>query len=302
MKRSVAVQGATPRFVRWAVWCPCPFRDQVERRFADLAFRNLRGIRAYSQAAVDGRVIDGVCLHPTTAGDQESVPVRGFPMEEVLDPFGGLGTVSTACGQCPGNVATIEGQPGLAGCYGFLTNDGLDLEQLLAGYSATGKEGFDLAQLLDRVAKTLPSRQAPQQEIWYWLWRSGTLQGEPLDWAVGLFDAVIQRTQVPDIVVRFAEVLHLAADRKLAIKGQCIPSGYSDGQVWELAQCCPNCGYQPESPESFTRCPVCRMQGELPPGQRSKVLGTRPYVDLERVLGRSAAQELATKYRRQLRT
>ena len=90
MKRSVAIIGPTPAFVRWAIWHPCDLRPLEERRFIDQCFRTLRGIRAYSVAKAEGRIHDGFCLHPeiTMAAvglNRTAVESpRGFSIDEVL--------------------------------------------------------------------------------------------------------------------------------------------------------------------------------------------------------------------------
>lgn len=142
MKRSVAIFGPTPPWVRWAIIHSCPLRQAVDEpldsksgkpiRVADRVFRHLRGLRAFGDARVEKRIRQGVCLHRQTidfvarftstdaAQDAESLVAHawGFFADEVVGPFGGAAFVDGCCGSCPAN--THEVTDAIAGCYGSL--------------------------------------------------------------------------------------------------------------------------------------------------------------------------------------
>ena len=48
MKRSVAIWGPTPAFIRWAIEHPCELRDIEVDNLADGTFRQLRALRELS--------------------------------------------------------------------------------------------------------------------------------------------------------------------------------------------------------------------------------------------------------------
>ena len=99
MRRSVAITGATPAFVRWAIWHPCELRPLDPYRFADQTFRKLRGVRELSIAKVENRCDDDFCFHPEAfAENQPTVDqVRGFQREEIAAVFGGEAPVFSSC-------------------------------------------------------------------------------------------------------------------------------------------------------------------------------------------------------------
>ena len=106
MKRSVAIFGPTPQFVRWAIAHPCPLRSLDLEKLPDTTFRQLRGIRELSNGVVENRIVESICLHPdSTSADVESA--RGFPAEEILEAFGSHEQVQECCGDCPANAVSV---------------------------------------------------------------------------------------------------------------------------------------------------------------------------------------------------
>ena len=106
MRRSVAITGATPAFVRWAIWHPCELRPLDPYRFADQTFRKLRGVRELSIAKVENRCDDDFCFHPEAFAETQPAvdQVRGFQREEIAAVFGGEEPVFTSCLGCPANA------------------------------------------------------------------------------------------------------------------------------------------------------------------------------------------------------
>ena len=126
MKRSVAILGQTPQFVRWAIRKACPLRELSEN-LADDSFRQLRGLRAFSVGRAEGRVVDGVCIHPAASAKKVD-EARGFFAAEVLDAHGGEHQVDQCCHGCEAN-ALADAVPGVwAGCYGWLLRNCLRIE------------------------------------------------------------------------------------------------------------------------------------------------------------------------------
>lgn len=206
MKRSVAIHGPTPSFVRWAIRQPCCLRPTDSNRFVDQTFRCLRSLRCLSVALEEGRCANGFCVHPS-AHQLPVESVEGFSVDEVTSPYGGLGWIEGACGGCPANVATpsntsnegYEGYEGyeaeaeaqrnaktvnrMVGCYGFLARDGSSLDQILAGHVTEEGSGDIATQMfhtlrqnesLQNAWPTLYSCEVPKSAdvMWHTLWRS----------------------------------------------------------------------------------------------------------------------------------
>lgn len=130
MKRSVAILGPTPAFVRWAIERPCHLREIDSQRLPETTFRQLRSLREMSVAMAQDRFVDNVCLHPSARSD-EPESALGFLMDEIVDLHGGLEIVQQTCRSCPANVGakaslgakTSRGSELIAGCYGWLPLD-----------------------------------------------------------------------------------------------------------------------------------------------------------------------------------
>lgn len=333
MKRSVAIFGPTPGFVRWAIWHPCELRPLDQNRFADRTFRNLRSIREMAVAQAEGRCFEGFCVHPDAA-DVSVEDVRGFSVEEVTDTFGGESTIQAACQACPANVRQISS---LVGCYGFLPTNQFSFDRLLSGYpqplvevngpnddgASDSDVGFDLVLSVQRSAEAaglLPALRKQfllsnenAEPIWYSLWknrRAGSIHETMLDQdrllLLEILFAKIVSQSVPDSVVQFYHAIQRCLAGGLSIVAEYVPSGYSDGRTWRLASSCPDChfdvgvGIKEESNEDpcpACGCPACGSRSPMVQGPKFKVLGTRPYVHLVSIVGEDGTAKLAGRMR-----
>jgi len=167
MKRSVAITGATPAFLRWAIWHPCDLRPLDPYRFADQTFRKLRGIRELSIAKVENRCDDDFCFHPEafTATAPTVDQVRGFQREEIAAVFGGEEPVFTSCLDCPANVLSERTEGVAAGCFGFMATTEFDLQRLMSGYPQGSSAEFDLVQRVQMAAEQIEIE--PELSKWF---------------------------------------------------------------------------------------------------------------------------------------
>lgn len=335
MKRSVAILGPTPGFVRWAIWHPCELRPLDQNRFADRTFRNLRSIREMAVAQADERCFEGVCMHPSAA-DVSTEDVRGFSVEEVTDTFGGESAIQAACQGCPANVRQISA---LVGCYGFLPTNQFSFDRLLSGYPQghiEGKEsnddsqqdsnvGFDLVQSVQQSAEAAGLLPALRKQfllghettgpIWYSLWknrRAGSIHETILDQdrlllLEVLFAKIISQS-VPESLIHFYHAMERCIASELSIVAEYVPSGYSDGRTWRLAPSCPDCHFDVGVEEGVSEelnqdpgpaygCPACGSRSPMVDGPKFKVLGTRPYVHLVSIVGEDGTARLADRMR-----
>lgn len=207
MKRSVAVIGPTPSFLRWAIWHQCSIRPLYQDRFADRTFRHLRAVRELAVAQREGRCSKDVCVHP---GANETDPANqlGFTIAEVTEAFGGIETLEAECQACPANVVhfeppdssaqgadeSAEAKNLLAGCYGFLPTNSFSFDRLLSGHPQSPSFEFDLVSALDHIVvknhllielqtafgvelekrnTSMPKACANDRPwVWYQLWKS----------------------------------------------------------------------------------------------------------------------------------
>jgi len=218
MKRSVAILGPTPAFVRWTIERPCHLREIDSQRLPETTFRQLRSLRELSVAMAQDRFVDNVCLHPSARSD-EPESALGFLMDEVVDLHGGLEIVQQTCRSCPANVGaktslgakTSRGSELIAGCYGWLPLDSL-LDSPFDSSDARQKSettaspkpltDFDVANVVDSLSDRIERAIAelgitPQLDQyfpatnpnWYRLW----IQPVPSSVQLQLIEAIFIR-------------------------------------------------------------------------------------------------------------
>lgn len=315
MKRSVAIYGPTPQFVRWAIKHDCPFRETDVDNLPDRTFRQLRGLREYSQAKADSRVFEDYCLHPTAVSDAPT-RARGFHRDEVLAALGEPEFISKTCQQCPANAISDNRSQVWAGCYGVLAaTSGFDFETLVT--SAVDFDNlerhpmyqpgrFDFVDLMEQafaelrieVDGSLFPHASPR---WFGIWRAGRFERQQLRVLAEVLDFIINRSLKFDAVPsEISEVLQLkcAVDRcikfNLELSVELVPPGHSDGMTWITNSHCPEC--RMSMLKDVDRCQVCGRVGRPQGVRKSRVLGSRPYVTLEGVLGEKRTVELLTRY------
>ena len=323
MKRSVAILGPTPSFVRWAIRHDCPLRQQDTQNLPDATFRQLRGLRELSVGVVESRVWEGICVHPqaTSTNPEEAL---GFPIDEVLDVHGDEEFVANGCQSCPAN-AVARDQPGIwAGCYGWLpaSNDfsfEITSRQLYLpddepaeaqGSASRSGEKDQLIRLLDSVidetglvaeSNALFPMTTPR---WYGLWQNHRLNPEQVEFLLRVFETLVARLSKsnPEIDdgrldwIRFLNALRTCSEYSLELHVELIPPGFSDGTTWTQFAHCPACKCEMGN---VPICPACERRGNPHGERKGKVLGLRPYVKLCGVLGESGTRELLERFKTQ---
>ncbi len=317
MKRSVAIVGPTPSFLRWAISYPCPLRELETRRLAESSFRQLRAIRELSLAQLERRCIDGVCIHPQSDSLNVSLAL-GFPTLEVASPLGGENFARACCTDCPANAAVNSQVGALAGCFGWLPTD-------LRFRSDDVSRGQSLAQdvqevhsphcrLIERVeiaATTLKLREEIDRAfpaaslVWYQLWRQTVPTPNQLNIIQRILEEVknelevIQASDCALDLCRFVDAIHKCLSSALELHIELVPAGTSDGLSWSRNAFCRECGFDDPEIESIVGCPMCGQQKIDKQRRRSKVLGIRPYIHLQRILGADDTRTLLQKFEQQ---
>ena len=307
MKRSVAILGRTPQFVRWAIWQECSLRQLSADRLTHETFRSLRGLREFSVARSEGRVIDGVCIHPTASSAQVS-QAKGFFDSEVLDAHGDEDFVNSCCSGCLANSL----QDLWCGCYGWLFSrcnyrfDTTTEASEESDRNAEEEQGLDFVELVDQIieennlsdqAARLFAKASPR---WYGIWKAGIVRDEKAEWLLRVFALVEQRVEQqgvprnPDLA-QLIEALKRCCEHGLAIHVELVPPGFSDGQTWTISRCCPTCKFEMQDKKEQS-CPACKRFGNPHELRKNKVLGLRPYVHLEGVIGAEKTAEILKKF------
>ena len=165
----------------------------------------------------------------------------------------------------------------MAGCTGWLPSsiDEVDLRQRVSQV-VSAHEATELA------AQFLPT-----EPVWYGLWSERSLVGLRLQVVLEIFKRAIAETPLPIVYTQFLNVLSKCADAGLALDCELVPPGSSDGLRWTVFPHCDRCKAISQTGQKF--CGVCRKLGCGHPEIHRKVLGLRPWVDLNTVLGPSNA-------------
>ncbi|MDG2182513.1 MAG: hypothetical protein P8L78_12535 [Mariniblastus sp.] len=315
MKRSVAIYGPTPQFVRWAILHDCPFRDVDVDNLPDRTFRQLRGVREFSRAKTEARVFEDYCLHPEVASD-EPQRARGFHQNEVLAALGEPEFVAKTCRQCPANALSDLRSEAWAGCYGVLAaTSGFDFETLvtssvdfdnLGSYPLYQPGRFDFVELIEQAFDELPQEVVanlfpPTSPRWFGIWKNGGFAPQQLRALGELLNLIVRRCLDLDALpAEIREVVQLksAVDRcikfDLVLSVELVPPGHSDGMTWVINSHCPDCKMSMLG--DVDRCLACGRVGGAQGIRKSRVLGSRPYVNLDGVLGEKKTVELLARY------
>ncbi len=325
MKRSVAILGPTPPFVRWAILHECSLRQLESENLPDVTFRQLRGLRELSVGMLECRVWEGICIHPdaTSAAPKQAL---GFPINEVIDAYGDEQFVASCCTNCPANSVARD-QPGIwAGCYGWLPTSADFSFEISSKHSrrtrsetsaaqrptkARGESDQLLVDLLEDVVQqhaliaemhALFPETSPR---WYGIWQNQQLNSQQVEFLIRVFEALVAQvsSMTPGSfgftfdLLRFLSALRCCREHSLELHVDLIPPGISDGTTWTQFAHCPTCKCALKYGEPATQiCPACGRKGNPHGERKGKVLGLRPYVNLCGVLGEPGTRDFLERF------
>lgn len=276
---------ATPEHVLWAIECECPFRNASGWAEPEQTWRELRPLRAYSEAIARDRVFEGICLdRPST--DLSSEPaVKGFPLAEIVSVYGDEVLIDETCNACLANVS--EGCLGsLAGCHGCL---------LVSDLKAPVDNAIQELSL-SCVGNKVTSLDAQSYEQgFYGVWTTPIWYGTQLSHAINLF-AIVERDANPDNeqLLRFVTTLRRAAQYDLRVHVKLMPQGRLEGKWWHVVEHCPRC--RAEWGTRARHCNACEYVGNPSPARKRHARGTRPFVPLARVVGDQRVTSFLDRY------
>jgi len=317
MKRSVAILGPTPAFIRWAIEHPCELRDIEVDNLADGTFRQLRAVRELSNGYEQGRVFDGFCLAADTAKAAKAHTASAqealaFPIDEVVDLFGDAESISQLCHQCPANsalpAAPIAGnQTHWAGCFGWLVTD-LNFSFDPADEVETMQDSDLIRRINDvcqheafaklfqaaAIARNAPTKAQP----FYTFWQSKWVDAELLPLMASVFGEAARTVGQHVELNRFAAACQRAAEHKLRLFVELVPRGDSDGVHWRRNAACTRCGFDVmPSEERANLCPGCGTDAPVGHFRKSRVLGRRPFLHLEKIISSADTDDLLARFR-----
>ncbi len=275
----------TPPFLRWSLEQPCALREDYDDwREPERTERTLRNLRAYTDAALEDRIFEGLCVDKNIDADnpQQACGVR---VEEIFAGFGGQREVTDCCATCPANLPFRDGTKVVGGCFDMLTaaDLGEDFERR-AGLVLTNRS----------LREPFAAHFAATTRLWHGLWLRSPLTTAQCRLLQTLFGAIQDNVPNPTAVNRFQAALATSLSRQLPLHVTPFPSGRVEGKQWIVDPHCAHCLVQRNS--SGRHCPVCGHQAHPVPSRRRSVRGNRPYWPLVRFLGEEEAVRLLRRY------
>lgn len=276
-------EGRTPEFVRWSIGFRCSIRRPIVGADPRANERYLGPLAAIGRCIAAGQVIDGVCIVPPTVEGEFS---RGCFVEEIANFYGGIDACTTECGRCSANIGGLPetnrsaSTKSLAGCFGWLVRNESMVERLESEVEAIRGE--------------FPSSDFPRKThpAWYGLWSIDKLEGSPLELVRRVFAKLVGRGNAPHDWLRFEQVLRQCGEQKWPLSIQLVPAGKAERIDWWIGPYCPDCRAPHDGSDGIQKCPVCGRRGRAHPAIRRKVVGWRPFVKLDSLIGPENARRL----------
>lgn len=272
----------------WAIERECPLRNSNNWAAPEQTARELRPLQAYSEALQDGRVFEGICLDRSSTDLTNDSVAMGFPLTEIAAAFGDADFIAVTCRDCPANVPESH-RDSLAGCFGWFPVP--DLKEPINRAFSRIRSTFVANDERVRVRRTVT-------QGFYALWINSNWHGAKLMGAIELFAAVVGDTSLGNRqFLRFVTALRVAAQQGLAVRVQLMPQGVLEGKWWRVVQHCPHCRAQWVSDSK--RCTACDFTGNPLPERRRHARGTRPFLPLEKIVGKQQLNEFLNRYAKQ---
>ena len=290
MARAAAIIGTTPPFLRWAIERACPLRRNSEKlSVPEATFRQLRSLNELSLGQTEGRVFQGVCFDRDTTNG--AMPIRAFMVDEVLAANGGANLINSSCSGCPANAA--EKGNGWAGCFGWLAM--LPKEELGSPDKASVAWADRLHQLNELIDGCEMERELVglgrwASSRWHGLWRIPILKGDELSILKAILKKLVEQFETQEWDNLLAAIEACEASMQ-SLHVELFPIGDSDGVTWIVPRHCGECKFE-QANKSGNHCACCGAQGKMEPQRHRKVLGLRPYMELEKILGREKSESL----------
>lgn len=262
----------TPQFLLWSLDFACTVRGLQTGSDPERTERQLRAVRAVSDARREGRIFEGLCI----------APPDGFRIDAALALHGGLAAVEAACGGCPANASQAFVAGTLAGCFGIVPI-APDPQAFYAAVDAA-LERLDLADSDEQIFPGTRPR-------WYGLWMNSPVRTE---WQP-LMSALLAALPADEALQHLQAALHTLAAARLALHVRLYPPGWVAGKRWQLAPHCPHCSGVWDNPGARS-CAICGHQGHPAPDKKRLARGRRPYFPLTRLLGEQAAVDFLLRY------
>lgn len=186
-------------------------------------------------------------------------------------------------------------------------------------YRASKNSAIDLIQLFQECSDQATKRElqilfGEFPTVWATIWSVNKYSNQQLELLQKIVSTVhrqitnrvrvnhhdqseIKNQAIP--VIRDLADLNRGIDAAISYRipfcAELIPSGFVEGQRWTIPRHCRRC----KTPwDDHSGCLSCRQLGQLQEVVRLKVIGIRPYLQLESILGSARVEELLTARRK----
>ena len=297
----------TPGFLAWSLQHRCELREFDSWDNPIQVERSLRPVRAVRRAQLESRIEGDVCIQPFTG--QQSLPisnVMGFRISEVMEFYGG--GVARHCDGCPANALQVDDPGSLAGCFGFVPDNGIDPDDWTGKSKPVPVPISELAEsvLSERMTAVERLGFTSTVPIWHGLWMVPHFNQERLTLILDLMDSIlnIQKDSTGDVPtswLHFRHAIARALEQELTLRVDVYPAGEVLENRWIVDSHCPMCKVSDHDSlvSPLKKCTVCGYDGTREPRRKRFVRGKRPYWELIRFLGLQKAKELLDRYTRE---
>ena len=297
----------TPEFLIWAIELRCPLRYIDGFEHPERTARQLRAVRAVSDARYERREFEDLCLaesprelaipsHAAFGVEQSTSPAtasklpQAFRTSDALQLFGDAENIEASCRNCPANGEEHANPHSWAGCYGIVP-----LPANTTAFHAAIESAIDSTSRRELSEQRLLTTPA-----WYGFWLRPRIER---DFAGLLLPVIVhaatQLDPTPEVshtsaLQALARGLAVTATTDLPMNVSLYPRGSVTGRWWNLEPSCPTC--KATLTEPAPRCLVCGWRGRqgTPPKRRSR--GTRPYRPLTEFVAPDEIQTLLERY------
>ena len=135
---------------------------------------------------------------------------------------------------------------------------------------------------------------------WYGIWQSRLFSKNQAEVVHRLFsrmlenmNALAERPVDSEDIELFLNAVARCIESNLNMHVELVPRGFSDGLTWATDSHCPDCTAPMQL--ELRKCNACGYRGKPIEGQKRKVLGLRPYIQLDEVIGPEKTNEIVNQ-------
>ena len=129
--------------------------------------------------------------------------------------------------------------------------------------------------------------------VWYGLWTESVPERRRLELMHDLLQP-LDDVSSNGSLAKFLQAVEICLTNRLELHVELVPPGVSDGITWTIEAHCSNC--KAVRKQDGKVCDVCRTTSGVLAQRKGRVLGLRPYLNLQTIVGGQRSKELVTAF------